>query len=131
MQDNFEVRKNTKAATYTAIICGLFLIIAILYTWPLQIPPMPTVQDLIEINLGNEKEGLGSVQPLVKGNPAPDVQSSNATMQNSKARQESAKDIQADEKDDADAAPVTKPLKIKDDADIVKETSNKPVKAVT
>ena len=131
MQDNFEVRKNTKAATYTAIICGLFLIIAILYTWPLQIPAMPSVQDLIEINLGNEKEGLGNVQPLVKGNPAPDVQSSNAAMQNSKARQEAAKDIQADEKDDADVAPVTKPLKTKDDADIAKETPTKPVKAVT
>src|SRR6266699_4641683 len=128
MPDSFEIQKNTKAFTYTAIICGLFLLIAILYTWPLQIPSIPTVQDLIEINLGNEQEGMGNVQPLIKGDPAPDVKSSNTAFQKSIARQEPTKDIQADEKDDADAAPVTKPLKTKDDSkEIAKETYNKPV----
>ena len=72
MSDSFEARKNTKAFSYTAIICGLIVIIAILYTWPLQVPLVPTAQDLIEINLGNEKEGMGDVQPLVKGDPAPE-----------------------------------------------------------
>jgi outer membrane biosynthesis protein TonB len=131
MPDSFEIQKNTKAATYTTIICGLFLIIAILYTWPLTIPPIPAVQDLIEINLGNEQEGMGNVQPLVKGDPARDVQSANTASKNSIARQEPTKAIQADE-NDADAAPVTKPLKTKVDAkEIAKETYNKPNKSVT
>ncbi len=59
MLDNFEARKNTKAFTYTIIICGIILAIAILYTWRLQINPVPVTQDLIEINLGNELEGMG------------------------------------------------------------------------
>ena len=60
---------------YTACIVGAFLILALFYTWPLQIPPIPLVQDLIDENLGNEQEGMGTVQPLVKGERAPDNQS--------------------------------------------------------
>lgn len=132
MTDSFEIKKNTKAFTYTVFICGLFLLLAILYTWPLQVPPVPVAQDLIEINLGNEIEGMGNVQPLVKGDPAPDVKLANTPSKNSMATQEPSKDIQADEKDDAEAAPVTKPLKTKVDAkEIAKETYTKPVKSVT
>ena len=58
---SFETQKNAKALSYTALICGLLLAIAILYTWPLQITPLPAVQDLIEINLGNEKEGMNKI----------------------------------------------------------------------
>jgi outer membrane biosynthesis protein TonB len=132
MTDSFEIKKNTKAFSYTALICGLFLLIAILYTWPLQIPPVPVAQDLIEINLGNEVEGMGNVQPLVKGNPAPDVKTYNTPVKSSIAANEPSRDIQADEQDDDESAPVTKPLKTKDDAkDIAKETNNKPAKTVT
>jgi len=132
MEDNFEIKKNTKAFTYTAVICGLLLALAILYTWPLQLPPIPTVQDLIEINLGNEQEGMGTVQPLVKGQPAPEVRPSNVPSKTSVAKEEPTKDIQADETDDPESAPVTKPLKPNENAkDIAKETSNKPVKTVT
>ena len=73
MTDTFEIQKNTKALSYTALICAILLAIAFLYKWQLQMPPMPAIQDLIEINLGNEQEGMGDVQPLVKGDPAPDV----------------------------------------------------------
>jgi len=64
---SFESEKNRKAFFYTSCICGIFLIIAIFYTWPLQVPPIPVVLDLIDVNLGNEQEGMGDVQPLVKG----------------------------------------------------------------
>jgi len=132
MTDSFEIKKNTKAFSYTALICGVFLLIAILYTWPLQIPPVPVAQDLIEINLGNEIEGMGTVQPLVKGDPAPDVKTYNTPTKTSVAANEPTRDIQADEQDDADAAPVTKPLKTKDDArDIAKESNNKPIKTAS
>ncbi|MEP6615378.1 MAG: hypothetical protein ABJA57_02305 [Ginsengibacter sp.] len=129
MTDSFEIKKNTKAFSYTTIICGLFLLIAILYTWPLQVPPSPIAQDLIEINLGNELEGMGNVQPLVKGDPAPEIKPANTAAKNYTATQEPTKDIRADEKDD-EAAPVTKPLKTKEDAkDIAKETYTRPVKS--
>src|SRR5258708_29652089 len=72
---SFEAEKNRKALMYTTGLVGIFLIIAIYYTWPLLIPPIPPVQDLIDVNLGNEQEGMGNIQPLVKGERAPDNQS--------------------------------------------------------
>lgn len=128
MTDTFEIQKNTKAFSYTAIICALLLAIAFLYTWPLQIPPIPAIQDLIEVNLGNEKEGMGDVQPLVKGDPAPEVQRPQS-IKSAAVNNEPAKDIQSDENDDKEAAPVTKPLKPNNEAkNLAKETITKPVK---
>jgi hypothetical protein len=128
MTDTFEIQKNTKAFSYTALICALFLAIAILYTWPLQIPPMPVAQDLIEINLGNEKEGMGDIQPLVKGDPAPEIPQQQSMEKSAATHDEPAKDIQTDE-NDKEAAPVTKPIKPNNEAkNLAKETVTKPVK---
>lgn len=126
---SFETQKNAKALSYTALICGLLLAIAILYTWPLQITPLPAVQDLIEINLGNEKEGMGDIQPLVKGDPAPDVPEKQSIQKSVAVHDEPSKEIQADNNDDKEAAPVIKPIKPKNEVkNIAKETISKPVK---
>ncbi|MEO6135219.1 MAG: hypothetical protein ABIP35_08705, partial [Ginsengibacter sp.] len=74
LQHSFEAEKNKKALMYTSIICGLFLLLAIFYTWPMRAAPVPLMEDLIDVNLGNEVEGLGDVQPLVPGERAPDNQ---------------------------------------------------------
>jgi outer membrane biosynthesis protein TonB len=129
MTDTFEIQKNTKAIFYTAIICALFLAIAILYTWPLQIPPPVIAQDLIEVNLGNEKEGMGDIQPLVKGDPAPDVPQKQSMQKSAPTHDEPSKDIASDDNNDKEAAPVTKPLKPNKEAKIIaKEVITKPVK---
>jgi len=131
MSATFEARKNRQAFSYTVLICAIFLAIAILDTWPLQTPPSQVVQDLIEINLGNLKEGMGAVQPLVKGDPAPEERNI-PTPAKSSAMKEPSKDIQADEKDDPESAPVTKPVKPHPDAKVVAyETTTKPVKTPT
>ncbi|HUS01093.1 MAG TPA: hypothetical protein VMY77_05165 [Chitinophagaceae bacterium] len=128
MTDTFEIQKNTKALSYTALICALFLAIAFLYKWRLQIPPIPAIQDLIEINLGNEKDGMGDIQPLVKGDPAPDVPEPQS-IKSAAVHDEPSRDIQADEDDDKEAAPVTKPIKPNNEAkNLAKETVTKPVK---
>ena len=128
MTDTFEIQKNTKAFSYTALICALLLAIAFLYKWQLQLPPMPAIQDLIEINLGNEQEGMGDVQPLVKGDPAPDVPEPQS-LKSAAVHEEPSKDIQADEEDDKDAAPVTRPIKPNKEAkNNAKETITKPQK---
>jgi hypothetical protein len=117
---------------YTSGVIGLFLMIAIFYTWPLQIPPVPTVQDLIDVNLGNEQEGMGNIQPLVKGERAPDNQSIQSHEKASKAAETPSQEIKADENnDDKDAAPVAKVEKPKDDAkDINKNTVAKKTKNI-
>ncbi|HEY8689171.1 MAG TPA: hypothetical protein VIM07_08045 [Chitinophagaceae bacterium] len=128
MTDTFEIEKNKKALSYTAIICALLLAIIFLYKWPLALPPMPAIQDLIEINLGNEKEGMGDIQPLVKGDPAPDVPQQQSIQKFAAVHDDPAKDIKADESNDKEAAPVTKPIKPTETKNIAKETISKPVK---
>lgn len=108
INSSFEAEKNKKALMYTLLICGFFLLIAILYTWPMQATPQYVEEDLIEINLGNEEEGWGEVQPLVKGDPAPDNQSVTTNTSTTRGHEALSQAIQADEGDDAEAAPVVK-----------------------
>lgn len=128
----FETEKNRKALLYTLCIVALFLLIAIFYTWPLLIPPTPPVQDLIDVNLGNEQEGMGNVQPLVKGERAPDNQSMPSHQKAAKVTEEPTRNVQAEENnDDKEAAPVTKADKPKEDAkEINKPSTNKTTKKI-
>ena len=129
MQSNFESEKNQKAFLYTAVICVTLLLIFWLITWPtIKIIP-PVVQDLIEVNLGNDNEGFGKEQPLIKGEGAPIKEQIQQDQQTASANEEPAKDIQTDDKANEDAAPVTKIEKnnsTKNEAP--KESVKKPVK---
>ena len=129
MQANFEAEKNKKAFTYTVLICGVLLLLFFFITWPiLQVTP-PLVQDLIEINLGNNIEGFGEEQPLKKGEMAPAQEPAPQQQKATAADNEPAKGLQPDENAEKDAAPVTKPEKIiSKPTDIPKENTTKPVK---
>jgi hypothetical protein len=129
MQATFEAEKNRKAFMYTAIICGILLLLAFLITWPIVAPTQPIVQDLIEINLGNNNEGFGEEQPLIKGEMAP-AQEPAQQPQQAVANNEPAKEIEPDDNAEIDAAPVTKPEKvIPKKITPPKENTVKPVKA--
>jgi hypothetical protein len=131
MHINFEAEKNRKALIYTLAICGALLLLFFLIKWPLnKIAPPPPIQDLIEVNLGNEFEGMGDEQPLIKGErapatePMPQPQSSAAA-----ANDEPAKDIETDDNANEEAAAVTKVEKNNSKKfDAPKENVTKPVK---
>ncbi len=72
MANAFESQKNRKAFLYTATICAVLLLLFILISWKVQPPAQPVVQDLLEINLGNNEDGFGQVQPLIKGERSPE-----------------------------------------------------------
>ena len=109
----FESEKNKKALAYTTVILVVMLLMAVLISWKLPEPPEPVVQDLIEINLGNEVEGAGVVQPLIKGEKAPDRQIPEPQQQKTIAVAEPIKNIEPDvNEDDKDAAPIEKPIKV-------------------
>ena len=85
---------------------------AIFVSWQLPKPPEPIVQDMIEINLGNEVEGTGTVQPLIKGEQSPPQQA--VEQKQFAAVPVVQKEIVPDEVEDKDAAPVEKkPEKVK------------------
>lgn len=111
MQSTFEAEKNKKAFTYTVLICGILLILAFIISWPILQPPLPLItQDLIEINLGNNREGFGEKQPLIKGERSP-AREAETQPKAAAAKEEPAKDMQPDENAEKDAAPITKPEK--------------------
>lgn len=103
-----------RAITYTAIILALLLILLWMIRWSTTPPPIVTPIDLIEVNLGNEAEGDGDIQPLKRGEMSPNPPAPNDGAQASAPSAAPDKqDIQPDEKEDADAAPVTKAAKAK------------------
>lgn len=108
----FESQKNKKAFLYTATICIVLLLLFILISWKVLPPSIPVVQDLIEINLGNNEEGFGEEQPLIKGERSPAQESVIQPKQTVASPQEAVADkIEPDENAEETAAPVTKPEK--------------------
>ena len=110
MSSTFESEKNKKAFAYTAFVCTAILLIALLVSWKLpQHPPM-ILQDLIEINLGNDMEGFGEVQPLIKGERSPSAETAEE-QQTATAKNQTTEDIKTDDNTDNESAPITKPIK--------------------
>ena len=131
MQATFEAEKNKKAFTYTAIICGVMLLLAFIITWPILLPPAPPLvaQDLLEINLGNNEEGMGIEQPKIKGERAPAQEQAAQPAKGAAVKEEPAKNIEPDDNAEEDAAPVVKHEKTKIKTTIIAEKpSAKPVK---
>ncbi len=106
LSNSFEATKNRKALTYTIIICVLLLVMFILISWTVQPPPEPVIQDLIEINLGNNKDGFGTVQPLIKGERSPAQVKVSAPKQAPQEKQ--VEKVIPDENAEENAAPVNK-----------------------
>lgn len=110
MTTTFETEKNRKAFTYTAIILAAILLILLLVSWKHEPIPPHVVDELIEINLGNDIEGFGEVQPLIKGDKSPSTEAG-MQQQTSAATNTTAEDFNTDDNTDAESAPITKPVK--------------------
>jgi len=133
MADNFESQKNIKASGYTLGICILLVILffAISWTLPVQVPP--TVEEGIEVNLGNSDQGLGTNQPYLPGKPSADDHEKYTPPKQAVVEKEPAKDVETDDNNKEEApvvkkAVVTKPNATKiPDKEVVK-TPARPVK---
>ena len=94
---------NNKAATITAGVHLLLLLLCLLIGYTLPASPAPTDEMGMEVNLGNSDEGSGTDQPFSVDNPAAQPEEYKATAQSDGA--EAPSDLTADN-DDEDAAPV-------------------------
>lgn len=129
MHINFEAEKNRKAFIYTVIICALILLLAYFITWKNKLPPPPPLPiDQIEINLGNDKEGYGLEQPLIKGEMSPVAKVTPQQEKVTSAKDESSRDIDADQSDDKESAPVTRPKNPNPNSQEINKESTKPIK---
>lgn len=110
MTASYESEKNRKAFIYTTIICVTLLLLFFLISWKVFPPTIPIVQDLIEINLGNNNEGVGDEQPLIKGNRTPSEENIPIAKAAAAAPVEEEK-VTPDDNAEKDAAPVAAPVK--------------------
>jgi hypothetical protein len=135
MSATFEAEKNKKAFAYTIVICGTLLLLAFLISWPILQPPIPIAQELLEINLGNNEEGMGEIQPLIKGEMAPPQEVSPPAASNESPKPEETKEIKPDENAEVNAAPVAKTekkilkkkIEIKPEKKVLKKIKNTPI----
>ena len=99
-----QTEENKKALIYTTAICTILIILFILIRWNTNPPPELVIQDQIEINLGNEEEGFGQEQPLIKGSPTPEVEKSTPSPTSS----DDNSNVAPDDNAESDAAVITK-----------------------
>ncbi|RYY48479.1 MAG: hypothetical protein EOO06_10165 [Chitinophagaceae bacterium] len=107
----FETEKNRKAATYTGIVLGVLLLMFFLISWKNVPPPAPVVEDLLELNLGNNEDGWGEEQPLIKGEMSPSQEATVVPQQQAAAEPEQEEAVTPDDNAEEIAAPVVKSVK--------------------
>ncbi|MDB5203656.1 MAG: TonB C-terminal protein [Ferruginibacter sp.] len=110
MTKAFESEKNKKALLYTVAICAVLLIMFFLISWKVMPPTPPVVQDLIEINLGNNEDGFGEEQPLIKGERGP-AEPTVVTPQQPAPAASQEDMVKPEDNAEEDAAVVNKPVK--------------------
>jgi hypothetical protein len=133
MADHFESQKNVKAGGYTLLICVALLLLFIFIAWTNPAPPVPVVEDGIEVNLGNSDKGLGADQPYLPGKPSAEDKEKYTPPKQAVVEKEPVKDVETNDNDKEEApvikkAVITKPNATKlPDKEVVKVKA-KPVK---
>ncbi|HMH21574.1 MAG TPA: hypothetical protein VK563_07355 [Puia sp.] len=134
MADNFESQKNWKASSYTALICGLLLILLIYVSWTLPVQVPPVVEDGIEVNLGNSDQGLGTDQPYLPGKPSAEDKEKYTPPKQAVVEKEPVKDVETDDANKEEAPVIKKAVVTKPNAtklptkEVVKTKVTRPVK---
>jgi outer membrane biosynthesis protein TonB len=129
---DFEAQKNWKASGYTLLICTLLAIVLLFVTWTEPSLPIPPVEDGIEVNLGNNDQGLGTDQPFLPGKPSAQDQEKYTVPKQAPVEKTAYKDVETNDKEE-DAPAIKKPPVTKPDATKIPDkeiAKNKPVKVI-
>ena len=129
MADNFESQKNLKATGYTAVACGLLLTIFFIVSWTLPVEPPATVQDGIEVNLGNSDQGLGKDQPFLPGESAAEEKEKYTPPKPAAVEKAPAKDVETDDNNKEEAPVVKKAIVTKPNATRIPDKEETKVKS--
>jgi periplasmic protein TonB len=137
MTAEFERQKKIKASAITFGIGGALLLLFIMVKWPLPTIPTPSLQEFIEVDLGNGDPGSGTDHPLLPGDPAPAQQTAYTPPQPVQSTVNDAKDVETDDREENVAPAIRRPAvsnpkatKIDNDNKVVK-TSTTTAPAVT
>ena len=129
MADNFESEKNLKATSWTVAVCGLLLFLFFIVSWTQPAEPQPTVEDGIEVNLGNSDKGLGKDQPYLPGEPSAEDKEKYTPPKQAVVEKAPAKDVETDDNNKEEAPVVHKAIVTKPNATRIPEKEETKVKA--
>src|ERR1700761_4729777 len=129
MADQFESQKNLKATGYTAVAVALLLTIFFIVSWTLPVEPPVTVQDGIEVNLGNSDKGLGKDQPFLPGEPSAEEKEKYTPPKPAVVEKAPAKDVETDDNNKEEAPVVKKAVVTKPNATRIPDKEETKVKA--
>ncbi len=107
-EQEFNARKNRKAGFYTLFICGSLLVLLFLISWNLPATAVPPEEGL-EVNLGNNDQGLGNDQAFQPNDPSAQDQQKYTPPKTVAATKEPLKDVETDDKDPEPAPAVKQP----------------------
>jgi len=129
---NFERNKNIKALTYTTAVISLLFFLFVLLKWSLPIAPPLTIDNGVEVNLGNTDQGLGKVPPQIPGEPTDEQQTNFNPPPSQPAHATAEPDVAENNERDAPIIHTSpKPEKKKQVAIVNNKNKNVTAKAVT
>ena len=131
--DNFESKKNIRAASYTTLICLCLMVLFFFVKWTTPAFPQPLNEEGIEVNLGSSDVGLGNDQPFEPGHPAPQEHVKYTPPKATVTENTPVKEVETDDNKNDDAPVVKKPPVVTPEATKITEkevVKNKPAKAV-
>lgn len=129
MADNFESQKNFKATGYTALACGLLLVIFFIVSWTLPVEPPLPLQEGMEVNLGNSDQGLGKDQPYLPGESSAQEKEKYTPPKPAPVEKAPAKDVETDDNNKEEAPVVKKAAVTKPNATRIPDKDETKVKA--
>ncbi len=103
-------QKNVKAAAITIVVHAALLFLFFIISIAMAVPaPPPKPEEGIEVNLGNSDIGFGDIEPMVPGDPAPEVAQEEAAPQQQIEQPVQETEKEVSERDDPEAPEINKP----------------------
>ncbi|MEP6513286.1 MAG: TonB family protein [Parafilimonas sp.] len=101
---HFEQQKNFKALGITALIIAAVFFAFFLISWTLPQLPLQTLDEGVEVNLGNSDQGFGNIPPLIPGEPSLAQRTNYNPPPSTQSSAETQKEVA--ENNEADATPI-------------------------
>lgn len=106
-------QKNVKAAAITIVVHAALLFLFFVITIAMAVPaPPPKPEEGIEVNLGNSDIGFGDIEPMVPGDPAPEVAQEEAAPQQQIEQPVQETEKEVSERDDPETPEINKPATV-------------------
>jgi TonB family protein len=123
----FEKEKNWKAFGMTVFVSAALFLFLFLVSWTIPAPPVPPVDEGIEVNLGNSDQGFGNIPPQIPGDLSATQETNNNPPQTTKASAETQPEVANNNEPDAPVVHTSPKPQVKHNPTNTENAENKKV----